>query len=334
VRRDIPHRGDDSVAGSGSIGQKLSAMNFHQSKASVGTISKSGIRYEPVPREESPRRSDAVERLAAFATAPVFGSRWIFPRRFDRAYTMLVEDGLPTKVIPEHAIRYYGATLHLEVDPARLTRRISDWVRDRDGIRWVGTSFLDAADWSAAVSPLERSPIHREMQEIVAAGKNVRDTRAYSNLLNAIKLGRPSFRNNIRLASVEAVEAYFHYCRDLIKSMRKRGVVRHSESFAFHRLRVKHWDARSPVYDSTERDIGVAITAEGELIRHLGGKHRTAIAQALNLSTLPVEIRMVHTDWLARQIARTGLPPHHALAEGIRSLVAKGDSETPTGMAV
>jgi hypothetical protein len=322
-------RRDENVAARGSIGQKLSAMNFHQGQVPGATAPHNGVRYEPVPRDEHPQRANAVERLAAFVTAPVVGSRWIFPRRFDRAFEILSQDRAPAKVIPEHAVWYYGSTLHLEVDPARLTHRISDWVRDTDGARWVGASFLDAADWSAAITPLERSPIHREMQEIVAAGKDVRDTRAYRNLLHAIKLGRPSFRNNIRLASVEAVEAYLHYCRDLIKSMRKRGVVRHSETFAFHRLRVKHRDARSPVHDSTERDIGVAIADDGALIRHLGGKHRTAIAQALQLPSLPVEIRMVHADWLARQIERTGLPPHRALAEGIRSLVANGKGDQP-----
>jgi hypothetical protein len=302
-------------------------MNFHQRQGSVGAVANPGFRYEPVSPDESPRRSDAIERLAGLATAPILGSRWLFPRRFDHAFEMLVEDHAAT-VIPEHAVWYYGSRLHLEIDPLRLERRISDWVRDPDGIRWVGTSFLDAADWSAAMTPLGKSPIHREMQEIVAAGKDVRDTRAYRNLLRAIKLGRPSLRNNIKLVSVEAVEAYLHYCRDLIKSMRKRGVVRHSESGAFHRLRVKHWDARSPVHDSTERDIGVAISAEGELIRHLGGKHRTAIAQALKLPSLPVEIRMVHTNWLAGQMQKTGLPAHLALAEGIQSLAANGDSST------
>jgi hypothetical protein len=304
-------------------------MNFHQRRDAVGANPKHGIRYKSVSPDESPRRSDALERLAGFASAPVLGSRWVFPRRFDQAFEMLIEERA-AKVIPEYAIWYYGSTLHLEVDPLKLERRISDWVRDADGVRWVGTSFLDAADWSAAITPLGKSPIHLEMQEIVAAGKNVRDTRAYKNLMHAIELGRPSLRNNVRLVSVEAVEAYLRYCRDLIKSMRKRGVVRHSESGPFHRLRVKHWDARSPMHDSTERDIGVAITAEGELIRHLGGKHRTAIAQALKLPRLPVEIRMVHTSWIAGQMERTGLPPHLALAEGIVQLAANGEGDVST----
>jgi hypothetical protein len=35
---------------------------------------------------------------------------------------------------------------------------------------------------------------------------------------------------------------------------------------------------------------------------------------------MPVEIRMVHASWLARQIRRTGLPPTEALLAGIRDL--------------
>jgi hypothetical protein len=278
--------------------------------------------YAAVRGRDEPGRVSAVERLAALASAPLMGSRWIFPRRFDHAFELLVKDSRGAAVIPEHAIWFFGPTLHLEVDPLNLKERISDWVRDERGVRWTGSSFLDAVDWSAAIMPLANSPIHREMQELVSSPENIRDTRTYRTLLRAIALGRPSRRNNVLLDSAEAIEAYLNYCRDLIKSMRKRGVVRHSQSLAFHRLRLKHRDARSPVHDSTERDIGVAIAEDGELVRHLGGKHRTAIAMALKLSRLPVEIRMVHTGWLRRQVERTGLAPHLALADGIRLLVA------------
>lgn len=297
-------------------------MNFYQRHDSIQISPKRAIRYEPVSPMENRRRNDAIERMLAMATAPLFGSRRIFPRRFDHTFELLRESPGSADVVPEYAAWYYGKTLHLEVDPSKLEHRISDWVRDHRGVRWSGTSFLDAADWSAAISSITLSPIHLEMHEIAAAGKDIRDTRAYGNLMLAIKLGRPSRRNNIRLATVEAVEAYLGYCRGLIKSMRKRGVMRHAESGPFHGLRIKHWNARSPVHDSSERDIGVAITENGELIRHLGGKHRTAIAQALKLPVLPVEIRMVHTSWLAKQVERTGLPPHLALVEGIKGLAA------------
>jgi hypothetical protein len=298
-------------------------MNFHQKPISRETDTAPPFRYEPEYSRENPMRVAVVERLTALATASLFGSKRIFPRRFDRAFEKLIGDPSGAAVTPEHAIWYYGPALHLDVDPLKLEHRISDWVLGPRGPHWTGIAFLDSADWSGAISPLAKSPVHREMLEIVTSGGDPRNTRAYRTLMKAITLGRPSRRNNVTLASVDAVEAYLRYCRDLIKSTRKRGVVRHSESGPFHRLRMKHRDARPVVHDSTERDIGVAITEAGELIRHLGGKHRTAIAQALKLPTIPVEVRMVHTSWLLRQMERTGLPPHLALVEGIKQHAAQ-----------
>ena len=280
-------------------------------------------RYEAAAREHHPERNAAIERMWAIATAPILGSSLMFPRRFDRAAEKLLHEPGGDAVVPEHAIRYFGQILHLDIDPFRLETRIADYISTDRGARWMGASFLDAADWSAAITPIGKSPIHREMQALVAAGKDVHDSAAYKTLVYAIEVGKPAKRNGVRLSTVDEVEAYLHYCRDLIKSMRKRGAVRHREAGAFHRLRVKHRDVRSPVFDSTERDIGVAINESGRLIRHLGGKHRTAIAQALGLKRIPVEVRLVHVRWLAQEMRRTGLPAHRALVEGIRSLASR-----------
>jgi hypothetical protein len=296
-------------------------MNFHDKSGIESLLLGARLTYRPAPRGVTPRVS-SWSRLRAVAEAPFMGSRNVFPRRFGRAVGVLLHDPEALDVSPEHAAWYFGLLLHLEVDPARLVHRISDYVLAPRGAKWMGTSFLDAADWSAVLSPIDQSPIHRETLELVAAGADYRDTQAYRNLVYAIEVGRPSVRNGLRITTSDEIEAYFRYCRDLIKSARKRGVVRHRESGAFHRLRVKHRDARSPAFDSSERDIGVAISADGELIRHLGGKHRTAIAQALRLRSLPVEIRLVHVRWIAEQMKRTGLPAHLALMHGVSALRA------------
>lgn len=302
-------------------------MNFHQTTQSSETGREGGFRYSAAQGAAHPLRNSQVERLFVRASAPILGSRLLFPRRFDRVFEALSTAPDAAIVPPEHALRYYGARLHLEVRPRRLKRRISDWVEDERGVRWIGASFLDAAIWDDAIAPVHHSPIHREMQELVAAGSDFRDTRAYRGMRRAVEHGRAMKRNDVPLSTVEAVDAYFGYCRDLIESIRTRGVSRHQESRAFPRLQLKHLNARSPFRDSAERDIGVAVTNSGDLIRHLAGKHRTAIAQALDLPTIPVEIRMVHTEWLSRQVARTGLSPHQALAEGVRQIVEGGGEE-------
>jgi hypothetical protein len=304
-------------------------MNFHEKQRPISATSRQVVRYLPVPREEHPLRKFSGRRLLAHASAPIFGSRFFFPRYFGRAVERLLDDPLAAGVTPEFAAWYFGPALHLEINPARLKQRISDYVRHSRGDRWAGTSFLDAGDWSEVLAPIEQSPIHREMSELVAAGADYRDSTVYRTLLHCIEIGEPRTRNGIPLRTVDHLEAYFRYCRDLIKSMRKRGVVRHSVSGAFHRLRVKHRDIRSVLLDATERDIGVAVGEGGEIIRHLGGKHRTAIAQALDLPLLPVEVRMVHVRWLAVQMKQTGLPAHLALVAGIRSLAGTWPAKTP-----
>ncbi|MGH6925742.1 MAG: hypothetical protein ACRED5_18600 [Propylenella sp.] len=296
-------------------------MNFHNKSGLDAHWLEARPVYRPAPRGVTPRVSTA-KRLRALAEAPFLGSAFIFPRRFDRAVGRLLKDPESVSITPDHAASYFGPLLHLEVDPGRLVDRISDYVLAPNGPKWMGTSFLDAADWGAVVAPIDQSPVHREMTELVHAGRDYRDTWAYRSLIRAIELGSPMTRNGVKITNTDEIEAYIHYCRDLIKSARKRGVVRRKASGAFHRLRVKHRDARSPALDTSERDIGVAITAGGELVRHLGGKHRTAIAQALKLPSLPVEITLIHVHWIAERMQRTGLPAHLALKHGVSELRA------------
>ena len=298
-------------------------MNFHERHALTlaGADSDTTIRYGAVLPQERVKTN----RLPALLTAPVCGSRFLFPRRFNRAVDALLADPRSAQdVAPEHAVWYFGPAVHLEVDPAHLTLRLADYVRSPDGIRWAGASFIDAADWSDVILPLTSAPVHREMADLVAAGSEFRDSHSYQRLVRGVRAGRPIKRNGVQLKSVDDVEAYFRYCRDLIKSMRKRGVVRHREYGGFHRLRIKHRNTRSPALDAAERDIGVAITEDGKLIRHLGGKHRTAVAQALGLPAIPVEVRLVHVRWIARQMARTGQPADRALREALRGLMTAG----------
>jgi hypothetical protein len=299
-------------------------MNFHNKSRPDQSPTEALFAYQPAPRDTHTRAS-VTGRAMARAGAPILGSRLVFPRRFDAAVAALLDDPHAVDISPEHATRYFGTLLHLDIDPTRLVDRIGDYVIGGRGTRWMGESFLDAADWSAVLSPIAKSPIHREMCDLVAAGPDFRKTRAYRHLVRGIELGRPSTRNGVRIASTEAIDAYFGYCLDLIKSARKRGVLRHRVAGGFHRLRMKHRFARSMTIDSAERDIGVAIDADGRIVRHLGGKHRTAIAQALKLPWLPVEVRLVHVRWIAGHMQRTGLPAHQAVKHGLAEIRAADD---------
>lgn len=278
--------------------------------------------YAKVAPHEQPAPASRLATAAATLSAPFFGSRHLFPKRFDAAVSTLLRHRYAGDIPLAHARWYFGPALQLRADPARLRMRLSDYVADERGQRWIGTSFVDASEWTAALSPLEDSPIHREMVEVVQANLAFRDTRAYQRLMHKAAKGTPRTRNGIPLASAEQVEAYFAYCIDLISSIRQHGILSRMELSRLRSAARKHRGARPLMVDRSERDIGVAIGAAGELVRNLGGKHRTAIAQALMLTDLPVEVQLVHVRWLERHMVDTGLPAHHALRAGLASMAA------------
>lgn len=285
--------------------------------------------YSRVPPPDQPRKGGGLTRLANAVSAPIFGSRFLFPSHFSRAVSDL--GGKSTAALaPEHAQWYFGRRLMLEVDPAQLTRRISDYVIDHDSIRWIGNWFLDAADWSGALAPIKASPIHKEMSEVVAADLDYRSTPQYKALRRAAMLGRPARRNGVVLSGPDQIDAYFNYCADLITSMKTHGALTRRQFSSSRFPASKHLQARSAKLDRVERDIGVAIGEDGELVRHLGGKHRTAVAQALDLPSIPVEVRLVHVGWLTRQVEETGLPPHLAMISGLERIASPRTRQTVT----
>ncbi len=210
--------------------------------------------------------------------------------------------------------------MKLDINPALLRRRLSDFVTDGVAAHWVGSWFLDAGDWTLALAPLRGSPVHREIHQLIAADLDFRRIPAYHAQLRAALAGTPVKRNGVQLASVAELDAYYLYCIALIQSIGKLGVLRARLSDLVRISGLKHVAARPPTLDLAEGDIGVAINADGEIIRHLGGKHRTAIAQALGIPTIPVEVRFVHVCWLADQARNLGLAPHLALPPAIASL--------------
>jgi hypothetical protein len=279
--------------------------------------------YVPVPPGKAGRRLPRYRAALEMATAPVLGSQLIFPRRFDAACERLLANPGAPGISASHSQRFFGASMKLEINPALLRRRISDFVFDGRSVRWVGLSLLDGADWSAALAPLRRSPVHRELSQLVAAGLDFRRTPAYEGQLRAAREGRPVRRNGVTLATTGQVEDYFRYCAEVVTSIRRHGVVRRDELGRIGVSRPDHGKARPAALDRVERDIGVAVNADGELIRHLGGKHRTAIAKALRLPSIPVEVRFVHVRWLADHMKNTGLPAHLALPHALADLRAR-----------
>ncbi|GJE34139.1 hypothetical protein [Methylobacterium oxalidis] len=261
-------------------------------------------------------------RKLAVATAPLLrpGPRLeaCFARAFDR-----IEAGLSQRAVRvEFAERIFADDLRILADPARLSHQLLDVVSGVAERTRLSHWFLDRGDWSRALMPLSASEVTAEIEALFSAPGRIEESAAFAALLARAESGAPAVRNGVSLADGATIAAYFAHYDALRRSIEQEGFRPRTEvdrqtARAFFGSRV-----RSRKAERLERDIGVAVDADGTLLRLCGGHHRTAIAQRLGLPRVPVQVRLVHAEWLRGWIGRTGLPPARAIAQGLRHLSA------------
>lgn len=225
--------------------------------------------------------------------APLAGQSLVFPHLLARALRQAeTEEGF--RLPPFYALAYYGDRLLIEIDPASMTRVMKAWLTD--GRRQVHTldAFVSGAAWPRLTMPLHSTEVTRQVQELFAAGMDHTRTATYATMLRSLRDGQPASRRRQMLDSEAAIERYFADVRALVESIRAQGVMSHRTRSATFAL---------------DRDIGVALDVDGDIVKLPGGQHRVAIAAALGIQRIPVEVRMVHTGLLRRVMAKEGLSP-------------------------
>jgi hypothetical protein len=275
--------------------------------------------YRPIAGR-APRHGAWADLLAA-ATAPVGGSKLFFPRRLANALAAHM-NGKPAAVPSAHARWFFGKSLVFWTDPAALAMRLPDNVEDGSRLIRLAPQFVDGGDWRHVIMPVADLPEHVETQELVEFGADYPSTPTFQGMIGAIGRGRPFRRYGRPLDTEDKVHAYFRYFLALTDSIRTHGFREQSRIDALAR------DAGFEVRGSfalRQRNIGVALSADGSLLRFLGGRHRLAIAQALNLPAVPVELRLVHLDWLAAEVGRRKRAPAGALKDWARAVSLAAD---------
>lgn len=237
------------------------------------------------------RRARAI--AVARCLAPLAGQRLVFPHLLTRALGQ-AERERGFRLPPYYALNYYGDRLLVEIDPAWMTRVMKAWLTD--GRRQLHTldAFLSGARWRGLALPLGSTEVTRQMQELFANGMDHTRTATYAKMLASLREGKPASRRRQILDSEAAIERYFADVRALVDSIRAHGLLSHR--------------AGSAAFD-VDRDIGVALDADGDIVKLPGGQHRVAIAAVLGIPRIPVEVRMVHTELLRSVTAREGLDP-------------------------
>lgn len=268
-------------------------------------------KYRVVPKKRAASRWSLAEKAVHLAT-PLIANRVVFPKLLKRSLVNLHQNPGPCLPI-SWASAYFGNRLVFSVAPLILQQKLADDVEINGKPIWLGRYFLDGADWSGALQKLSDLPVYREMTDVVRFASDFRQSPSYMWMLRCIEKGRPVIRNTVALSTQELLDQYFIAYLNLLNSIRHHGLLPHSDAPNYFIPAA----LRPAIRKRSERNIGVAIGPDGELLRFRHGQHRTALAQLLGLPAIPVELRMVHTDWLKRQVARTKLPPAEALLAGL-----------------
>jgi len=252
--------------------------------------------YVPAPsRPARQLQRFQLERVASVLLAPIGAMRWVFDRRLEGALAR-GRGGEAGFWLPQaHAVRRFSNRLDLSVRATTVESLLLDVVDLGDCPFHTGQCFIGAGDWSGVLLPFTRHQISREAQELNAAGLRFRDTRCYAAYRRRAEAGKPMVRNRLVLDTPAAVDAYFEGFVALFESIAEHGLRRRADFAARGNWRVgrRRWLA-----ELGEQDIGVALAADGRLVKLPGGQHRFAIARALDLQEVPVQVRLLHVDAL------------------------------------
>lgn len=218
------------------------------------------------------------------------------------------------------AQRALGASLVVNVDPRQLIHKLPDRLEAGGRTLWIGDRFLAAGDWQNLLTPTADTPVSLEVRQIVEAGFDFRATKQFKSALARIKAGKRVRRNFTTLASEAAIVDYFASVAETARSIAAHGVVGRRQ-FRRSPMQILRYRQVRPIWlEMFEADIGVAVAADGRLVRFGCGAHRTGAALALALESIPVEIRMVHVACLRRWMNMHQCAPIPALLAGIASL--------------
>lgn len=134
------------------------------------------------------------------------------------------------------------------------------------------------------------------IRELILENRRLEDTTLYKAMGRGFSRkvlieGKPV---RIPLNTRENLMIYFAKCQSLISSIQHRGL---------------EW--------VKDKNIGLAITAEGEIAHFRCGHHRLAVAQALRIAKVPIDIELVSAKFLVERVPRRRLWSSSAMVPAV-----------------
>jgi hypothetical protein len=218
------------------------------------------------------------------------------------------------------AMSVFGARLEMRIPANACSHRLHDWVEFNGLTQHASSYFVCTGSWDGLLAPTTNYAVMREAIQIYRAKFQYQRSKVYERLKALAQEDKAVWRNQIELNNQKRIDDYFERFVALFRSIQAHGVLPVNSLKGPLADKFQPSASRKRKTEWGERDIGVAIGPDGQLVLLPGGKHRLAVATVLKIPRIPVQVRMVHVDWL-RQLPRNDDQSWvEAIVEGINGI--------------
>lgn len=217
------------------------------------------------------------------------------------------DDALDLRIEFEAAQSLFTNCLQLEVSPGNLCRHLPYSVEVYGRPVKVTEKFIGGGDWSGWIRDSRKTRVMSEMTALIRAHLDFRQTNQYNNRVKGLATGTVLHFQRGHQDSIQKIERYFENFVRMILLAERFGIIARpiSRANCLDEAFTEE-DIQELWCELSESNVGVAVDANGSLLRVGPGKHRVAVADVLGLPSVPCEVRLIHSKYLRQFLVASG----------------------------
>lgn len=201
----------------------------------------------------------------------------------------------------------YNKSLMITIDAKDLEYVLKDWVEADDEVLNTSHFFLGYGDWSGILTKIQGSSIYSEALDLQKHNWDYKSSMYYTKYIKRFTANEPIRRQHNHLDTTQKLNQYYERFCTLYHSIQEEGFLPQEQL----------------PKDTKNKNIAIAIDKDWNIVKLAGAQHRVAIAKILNLTSIPVEVKMIHKELIKEVSADYGLDYYDSISTIIDTIKSK-----------
>lgn len=175
--------------------------------------------------------------------------------------------------------------LTIYINPEYLNLNLKDWLKvDGKSIINISYYFFGDGNWENISSDISKSIVYKELLDLKNVNMDYKSSKHYLSYVQKMNKNNPTTKQHKILNTYKSIDSYFERFINLYNSIKEKGVLK-ADNFK---------------KEKENKAIGIAVNSNGEILKLPGAQHRVVISKILNLEKIPVEIRLIHKEYIEK----------------------------------